>query len=65
MKRAFFAGVLGFGMIVVLEAASFLALAVRDGRLPSVSLWRRQRELVARENGGAAEAGRAGGGVGS
>jgi len=55
MKKALFTGVLALGMVAVLEIVSFLALAVRDGRLPSPALWRRQRTLVAEENGGAAE----------
>ena len=63
MKKAIFASVLTLGMIAVLEIVSFLALAVRDGRLPSAALWRRQRELVAEENGGAVETTSANGGV--
>jgi len=63
MKKALFAGVLALGMIAVLEMVSFLALAVRDARLPSVALWRRQRTLVAEENGGAVDASPANAGV--
>lgn len=63
MKKAVFVGVLGLGMIAVLEAVSFLALAVRDGGMPSFSLWEHRRALVVQESGGTIEVGPANRGV--
>jgi len=41
-----------------------VVLAIRDARLPSVTLWRQQREMVAQETGGpSVGASRANGGI--
>jgi hypothetical protein len=56
VKKAIFSSVLGLGLIVVLEGVSFVALAVRDGGLPSPGRWQRERERAARESGPAAAA---------
>jgi hypothetical protein len=57
-KKAVFFGLLGLGMIAVLEGASFLALTIRDGGLPSFTLWRQQREKAVQESGGPIVGGR-------
>jgi len=54
VKKAIFSIVLWLGMIAVLEGVSFLALAVRDGGLPSTGRWQRERERAAQESGPAA-----------
>src|SRR6202795_3585931 len=65
-KKTVFFGLLALGMIAVLEGASSLALTIRDGRLPSLTLWRQQREKVTQETGGATGGGsRANGGIGA
>lgn len=62
-KTVVFFGVLVLLVIVVLEAASVLALVVRDRRSPSPALWRQQRERAALESGDAAAGGGRAGGV--
>ncbi|MGH7338950.1 MAG: hypothetical protein ACREKH_00505, partial [Candidatus Rokuibacteriota bacterium] len=62
-KTVIFLALLGLAMVGTLEAASFVALFVRDGGLPSPASWRAQRQRAARESGDSAPVDRADAGV--
>jgi hypothetical protein len=49
-KNSVFVGLLLLAMISVLEGASFIALAIRDGGRPSFTRWRHERERAAQQS---------------